>query len=267
MRRTRALLAKELLDLRGHLSLFAPAVLIAGMVTLLPVFVAVVVPSLSGDPLATSNDLEAALGGYRTQDRIRSLDPETAAQAYVFQHFLLLLVLAPITSSVSIAAHGIVSEKQARTLEPLLSTPITTLELLTAKVAAAWLPALAVTVGALVVYGGAVALFARTGVLQAFLDGPSLAFVAGPGLLAALAAVQLAVCVSSVVDDARTAQQVGALVILPLVGLFLAQLFGAITVTPAVVFTATTGLLLLNILLMAVAVRLFRRESILTRWR
>lgn len=266
MRRVRALLTKEFLDLRRHLSLFAPAVLIAGMVTLLPVFVAVIVPSLSGEALSDSNDLDAAFGAYRQQARIRALDPEAAAQAYVFQYFLLLLVLAPVTSAVSVAAHGIVGEKQARTLEPLLATPITTLELLAAKMAAAWLPSLAVTGGALLLYGGAVAAVAREGVLQAFIDGPSLAFLLGPGPLASLAAVQLSVCVSSVVDDARTAQQVGALLILPLVGLFLAQLFGALTLTPAVLAGTTASLLVLNALLLGVAVRLFKRESILTRW-
>ena len=46
-------------------------------------------------------------------------------------------------------------------------------------------------------------------------------FVLGP--LAALAALQLAVCVSSRVNDARSAQQIGALIILPISGLLIAQ--------------------------------------------
>ena len=50
-------------------------------------------------------------------------------------------------------------------------------------------------------------------------------FVLGP--LAALASLQMAVCVSSRVNDARTAQQIGVFVILPVAGLLIGQLFGA----------------------------------------
>ena len=42
----------------------------------------------------------------------------------------------------SVAAYSVIGEKQARTLEPLLATPITTFELLAAKVLGALLPAL-----------------------------------------------------------------------------------------------------------------------------
>ena len=41
----------------------------------------------------------------------------------------------------SLAAHSIISEKQSRSLEPLLATPLTPTELLLAKVAAALAPA------------------------------------------------------------------------------------------------------------------------------
>ena len=52
----------------------------------------------------------------------------------------------------SVAAYSVVGEKQARTLEPLLATPITTFELLSAKVLASLLPALALTALMFAVY-------------------------------------------------------------------------------------------------------------------
>ena len=55
-------------------------------------------------------------------------------QLFLFQQFLMLFLLTPITGAMALAAHAIVGEKQARTLEPLLATPITTFELLAAKV-------------------------------------------------------------------------------------------------------------------------------------
>ena len=47
-------------------------------------------------------------------------------QLFLFQQFLMLFLLTPITGAMALAAHAIVGEKQARTLEPLLATPMTT---------------------------------------------------------------------------------------------------------------------------------------------
>ena len=63
-----------------------------------------------------------------------------------------MLVLVPVTSAMSVAAYSVVGEKQARTLEPLLATPITTFELLAGKVLGALLPAVALSVHLFAIY-------------------------------------------------------------------------------------------------------------------
>jgi ABC-2 type transport system permease protein len=125
-----ALLAKELADLRGRPGLFFPALFTGLIATLLPVFIAVIVPAFTGERLSDSADLQIALELYRQQPSARALDAEAAIQASLFQQFLVLLVLSPVAASMSLAAASVVGEKQARTLEPLLATPITTFELL-----------------------------------------------------------------------------------------------------------------------------------------
>jgi ABC-2 type transport system permease protein len=77
----------------------------------------------------------------------------------------------------------------------------------------------------------------------------------------------MAVCVSSRVNDARTAQQIGVFVILPIAGLLVGQLAGAIQLTVALIAWITLGLLVINVALMRVAIALFDRETILTRWK
>jgi ABC-2 type transport system permease protein len=148
-----------------------------------------------------------------------------------------------------------------------LATPITTFELLVAKVLASLLPAVAVTIACFAIYVGGVALFARPGVFMTMLTGRSLAVVFVLGPLAALAALQLAVCVSSRVNDARSAQQIGALVVLPIAGLLVAQIAGAVLLTAAVIALVAAGLAAVNVVLMLIAIALFDRESILTRWK
>ncbi len=93
----------------------------------------------------------------------------------------------------------------------------------------ALLPALVLTVGVLRdLRRRRRAARAAPGVFTALLTPRSLAIVFLLGPLAALAALQLAVCVSSRVNDARSAQQIGALIILPIAGLLVAQLTGSV---------------------------------------
>src|SRR5678816_540399 len=267
MSRAFALLGKELADLRQNLALFFPALIVTVVAIFMPVMVAVIVPAVTGERLSDSGDIEIALEMYKKDPVMRSLDPEAAIQAYVFQYFLVMLVLGPITSAMSVAASSVISEKQARTLEPLLVTPITTLELLGGKLLGALLPALAVTVISLVLYLGVVALVSANGVFSVLLGPRTLGVVLLLGPLASMVALQLAICVSSRVNDARTAQQLGIFVILPIPALLLGQIFGGIELTGPLILWIALGLFIVNIGLMWIAIRLFDRETILTRWK
>jgi len=262
-----ALLAKEFADLRRNPGVFLPGVLVGALAAFLPFFVAVIVPTATGEHLADSSDFQVALEVYRTRPQLAGLGAEGAIQAWIFQQFLIVLVLAPVAGSMAVAAYGVVGEKQARTLEPLLATPLTTFELLAAKVLGAGIPAMVLTVACFTVAAGGAAVLAEPGVWRVFLLPESLAIVFVLGPLASLAALQLAVCASSRASDARSAQQLGALVVLPVAGLLVATLFGAVALTASVIAWITIGLLVMNAALMRIGIALFARESILTRWR
>jgi ABC-2 type transport system permease protein len=265
--RIQALLGKELTDLRKNPSVFVPAIITGLLSIFLPFFVAVIVPAFTGERLSESSDFEVALELYRDQPGLRGLDPEAAVQAWIFQQFLVLLVITPVAASMSVAAYSVIGEKQARTLEPILATPITTFELLAAKVAGSLIPAIALTFATFAVYVVAIVLFARPGAFWAVLTPRSLMIVFLLGPLAALAALQMAVCVSSRVNDARSAQQIGALIILPVSGLLVAQVSGSFMLTGTIILLVALGLAVLNAGLMALGIALFDRESILTRWK
>lgn len=267
MSRVAALLVKELLDLRQSPTVFLAAA-ITGLISIaIPFFVALVVPAFTDERLADSSDFEIAIEMYKSQPEFSGLSPEAAIQAWIFQTFLIFMIITPVAGAMSIAAFSVVGEKQARTLEPLLATPISTVELLAAKVLGALLPALFLTVTYYGLYVAGVAVAADAGAYRVLLGARSLAVVFLLGPLTSLLALQLAVCVSSRVNDPRTAQQIGALVILPVTGLMLAQLFGVLQLTLAFTAGIALGLLAMNLVLMRVAAALFAREVILTRWR
>ena len=65
-------------------------------------------------------------------------------------------------------------------------------------------------------YFGVLPLVAEPGVMTAMFSARTLLLVAVVGPMAALVALQAAMIVSSRVNDARTAQQFGVLIIMPL---------------------------------------------------
>jgi ABC-2 type transport system permease protein len=265
--RIRALLAKELADLRRNPAIFLPAMITGVIAILMPFVIVIAVPYLAGERLSDSSDFKVAVEMYRSQPATRDLDPEGAIQAWIFHQFLIMLVLTPVTGAVSVAAYAVIGEKQARTLEPLLATPLTTFELLAAKVLGALVPGIALVVACFAIYLAGVAVFAHAGVYRALLLPRALAIVFVLGPLASLAALQLAVCVSSRVNDARSAQQIGVLVILPIAVLLVAQLTGNVELTTGAIALIAAALAAVNAALMLAGIRLFDRESILTRWK
>lgn len=267
MTRFSAMLRKELLDLRLNPAVMLPAAISGLAALIIPFVITVVVPRLSGKSLADSGDFELALEVIRAQAGGAAFDPETAVQAWVLQVFLIFLILIPVIGATSIAAHSVIGEKQARTLEPLLATPMTAFELLAAKTIAALVPALGLTLICYAVDLVLIAIFARPGVLGVLLGPRPLLLVLVLGPLAALAALQVAVCMSSRVEDERTAQGIGSFVAVPVVVIFILPLVGMQTFTHLLFGGLVVALVAANVLLMRLSIAVFDRESILTRWK
>jgi ABC-2 type transport system permease protein len=190
------------------------------------------------------------------------------AQYFFVSQFMILFMLLPLIIPSTIASYSIVGEKTTRTLEPLLATPVTTLELLAGKSLAAGVPAVLATWAAFAIFAiGARILAVGPEVIARLADPLWLMaiFVVGP--LLALAAVSMAVLVSSRVSDPRVAEQLSALVILPLLALFFGQISGLLILNARLVFWMAVGMAGIDGGLIALTTRLFERENILTRWK
>jgi ABC-2 type transport system permease protein len=90
-------------------------------------------------------------------------------------------------------------------------------------------------------------------------------FVVGP--LLSIAAVSVAVMVSSRANDPRVAEQLSMLVILPLLGVFFGQITGLFFINDRLILWMAVVLLVIDAGLVALATHLFQRETILTRWK
>lgn len=179
--------------------------------------------------------------------------------------YLFLAGVIPVT----IASYTLVGEKVEKSLEPLLATPTTDGEILLGKGVAASLPPLASILGGAVIFMGLTdaVTFDRLGYY--FFPNTSatiLLFVMVP--LAVVMSTEWNVFISSRVSDVRIAQQVGLLLALPLVGIYVAGQARLVSLGDINTLLTITGvLLLIDIIFLYVARATFRREAILTRWK
>jgi ABC-2 type transport system permease protein len=210
-------------------------------------------------------DLAAAVVEQRPE--WASFTPSELAGAFAVQQFLVFFLLMPAYIPLSIATFSIIGEKQARSLEPVLATPIRTGELLAGKAIAALVPGV---LAGWVTYAVFVAL-------ASFVYGPNLfgvvtdpswlagVFLLGPAV--GLASVVAGVIVSARVNDPRVAQQIGGVIIVPIVALVLVQASGTLLVGAAGYAVLAVIVLLVSLAGLRIGIRLFDREAILTRWR
>ena len=193
---------------------------------------------------------------------------ETMASSGRIDGFLFFLAALAVTLPTTIASYSLVGEKIQKTLEPLLATPVSDGEILLGKFVSAILPPI------LAVYAGATIFMAlidqSTYSVLGYLFFPNwnaalILLVLAP--LGSVSAVELNVILSARMNDPRAVQQLGAILVLPFLGIFVAALDGYISVD-------TSSLLVICAIVFAAAVALFylskaafRREEILTRWK
>ena len=261
--RIRAIVGKEWLDMGKN-----KMVLI--MMALLPVLlVGMILGTAYFMGRTPDAEFEPGTGGsgMALPEQMSHLDPKTGTIVLMNDQYMFYLLLIPMSLPVYIAAYSIIGEKETRSLEPLLATPISTGELLVGKAIAAVTPAvlLAWLSFALTVVG---MYFIASPVVFAYLIRPvwtwSMVFQAP---LFALLSTSSGVIASSRLNDPRAAQQVTAVFIVPVIALSMVVLLGRLFLDLELMMWATAVMVFVNAGVLWLAVRLFQREKILTRWK
>jgi ABC-2 type transport system permease protein len=215
----------------------------------------------------TAQDLQE-LGRMLSNPAFAGMNPAEVMQSSIASFMMVLFLMMPLMVPVTIAAYSIVGEKVSRSLEPLLAAPITTTRLLLAKGLAAAIPGV---VMAWICYG-IFLIFAR---FLAASDRVFAYFVSPMWLIALFAlaplltimAVNVGIIVSSRTSDPRSAEQLGSLVVLPLLLLLFGPLVGFIMLSSTTFWISSVVVLVIDFGLVYLAVALFQRETILTRWK
>jgi ABC-type Na+ efflux pump permease subunit len=179
---------------------------------------------------------------------------------------IMYFVLIPAVLPSIIASYGIVGEKIEKSLEPLLATPTTDSELLLGKCLASFLPCMAVTYLAAAIFLPIIDLWSYNTIgiyLFPNVYWALLTFVITP--LGCIMSVLGNVIISSRVSDIRAAQQLGGIVVLPLIFVVIfGAIFSAVTLLAVIVSVALAAA---DIGLFYLSKATFQREEILTKWK
>jgi ABC-2 type transport system permease protein len=258
-----AVVSKELDDVRRS-RLILTTLIVPTVLYLILSMVALASGTLPGISNVSRAELEVL---ERSASRTGGLSPTETFQSLVVDQVLVLYLLAPLFIPLTIASYSIIGEKQLRTLEPVLATPIRTWELLAAKSIAAVIPGVLVSWVSYLLFLIAASLLASRTILGLAVSPVWLVAFGVLAPLFALLAVGMAVIASSRTNDPRAAQQLGAVVILPISALLSAQVFGFIRLDVSHALMLSGAVFVADVVLLWLAVRLFDRETILTRWR
>jgi ABC-2 type transport system permease protein len=232
------------------------------LLTALPLITLYSTQSLAPEDLTSTAAPDEFFG-----DMCLGLSEGDCTQVYLLNLFTLMFMIMPVMIPVTIAAYSIVGEKTTRSLEPLLATPITTTELIVGKAVAAVLPAVVVTWVSFGIYMLGARIMTNATVFSRLIDPMWLLAIFLVGPLLAVLAVCAAMMISSRVTDPRTAEQLSGAVVLPVILVLMGQSFGLFLLSRELVLVTAVVLLFLDTFLIYLTIKLFQRETILTRWK
>jgi ABC-2 type transport system permease protein len=260
-RRIAAILRKEWLELTKNRALL-------GMMVILPlILVGVQVVTAFFVARAPEAPSSRSLGSHALPPELAALGVRNALLVLLDDQFALYLMLVPVALPSAIVAYSIVGEKESRSLEPLLATPIRTSELLLAKALAAVTPAVLVGWAAFGVAALGLRAVCPPAVVAFFVRPVWLVGMALFSPLLALLSTEIGLVASSRASEPRAAQSFVAILVVPLVGLSFAIVSGKLFIGLPLLLTGAAVLALVDAAMLFVAVGLFQRETILTRWR
>ncbi len=265
-RRVMAVVRKDLREILRNPQLVAPLVVVPLLFTI--VFpVAIILLGNNPALTATINGLGAFLDNLPAGAVPEGLtEQQTIIYAATVFFLAPLFLLVPVLFSSVIASSSVVGEKERRTIEGLLYTPISDRELVLAKVLVSVIPSVLVAWVGFVFYA----------VIVNVLGGPVLGGIFFPTLswvlmilvtvpLVAFLATSLTVAVSGRATTVQGAQGIAVLIVLPVIAMVVSQATGALLFDVPIVLAASAFLLVVDIIAFVAVVARFQRERIITR--
>jgi ABC-2 type transport system permease protein len=264
----KAIVTKDLREVRkNRVAVLGAIVLTIIFSVVMPLIFAGTTELFAGNTTSQGGGEESLILPPELQAITEGLEPEQVP-VVLFLGYLLapLFLVIPLMLASIIAAESFVGEKERKTLEALLYTPATDLELFMGKVLAAFLPAVFFAWINFAIYTVTVNA-AAWGVMHRFWFPTDVWWVlmiwVAPVI--ALMGVSATVLISSRVSTFMEANQAAGALVLIVVVLMMGQVFGLLFLSPPVLFLIGAGILLVDIILIRIGVGLFNRSALIAR--
>lgn len=264
-RRVWALVRKDWRELMRSKQIIAPLVII-------PLLFVVVTPTavilLGNNPVIASS-----ITGLQTfLDKLpRGIVPvgysaeQTMVYAVIVYFMAPFFLIIPVMVASITASSSIVGEKERRTIEGLLYTPLTDRELVLGKVLASVIPSIGIAWASFLVY--TIVVNSLGGPVLDGLFFPTwtwIVIVLALVPLIAFLATSLIVAVSGRSTTMQGAQGAAVLIVLPVVGIVVSQASGLMLFDTSVAVASAIALLVVDAVVFALVAGNIRRERILT---
>lgn len=267
---------KDWLEIRRNWQVILPIVVVPLIIS---VFIPVVLTLIA--TLAPTSNISsfsgASLGGFETliqnlpkqiQEQIAGLtEMQTMVYIMAVYFFAPFFLIIPLMASSVIASDSFAGEKERKTIEALLATPLSDSELFLGKILVSFIPSMIITIVSFVVY-------------TAIFDVLSFSFFSGIFLLpnlnwillifglaptVALVSIGLTVIISAKVKGFREAQQISVILLIPILALVFGQAAGAVVFGPLIIALLTIVFAVIAFVVFRIGVSTFKREEILAK--
>lgn len=262
---------KDWKEIKRNWQILAPIFVIPFMISvLLPVFI-LSTPGIISMPTVSLAGVEKLMKNLpkNIQAEIEGMNIREALIYIMLQYFMIpFFLIIPIMVSNVIASDSFAGEKERKTIEALLATPISDSELFLGKVLVAFIPAVVATFISFFLYSVVVNLYSirlfNEKLMLPNLTWLLLIFCLSPAI--ALTSIGLTVTISAKVKGFREAQQISASITVPiLLALIFGQVMGVVILGPQMVLLLTISFLIINFLLFSIGISSFEREEILSK--
>jgi ABC-2 type transport system permease protein len=186
----------------------------------------------------------------------------------MFNLLLILLIMTPVTIPTVTASYSFVGEKVNKSLEPLLATPISDMELLIGKSGSIFAVSMGATWISFVISTIMVDLL--TGPILGYYPLPNAYWITGVLLLApamCMMSILTNVIISSRVNDVRVSQQIGGVLVLPVLLFMFLSIAGVLSTGALPMLLFSIAVLAADGGILMLALRVFNREEILVSWK
>jgi ABC-2 type transport system permease protein len=181
--------------------------------------------------------------------------------------FSIWFIIAAAIIPTAIASYSLVGEKIQKSLEPMLATPMSDGDILLGKTLSALLLPLVALYAGSISFMGLLDYFTHNLLGYYYYPNWHIGAILFAAPFAALLSVEVNVIISSRMTDVRSAQQSGALLMLPFIGVFLASELGLFALNDTNLVILAGILAAISVVTFLVARATFQREEILTKWR